>query len=243
MCPPVGKSGPFTHRHSCNVVRSGVVEQLDQRGDDFVEVVRRDVGGHAHGNARAAVDQQVGYPRRQHHRLGLGAVVTGTERHRLLLDLLQHFVRKPGETTFGVAHGGGAIAIERAEIARSIDQRIAQRKRLRHADERFVNRAVTVRMEAAHDVTDDFGALAMFGGGRQILLPHREENAPLHRLEPVTHVGQRPRRDYRQRVVQVARLRGFVQRDVGGAVAADGGVAALPRWRGNTGGIVVWEIE
>ena len=58
----------------------GIVEQLDQRGADLAEVVRRDVGGHAHRDAGGAVDQQVGNARRQHDRLGLGAVVVGTER-------------------------------------------------------------------------------------------------------------------------------------------------------------------
>ena len=95
----------------------GIFEQLDQRGDDLVEVVRRDVGGHAHGDAGAAVDQQVGHARRQHHRFDLGAVVTGAERHRFLLDLLQYFVRQPGQAALRVTHGRGTIAVERAEVA------------------------------------------------------------------------------------------------------------------------------
>ena len=28
MWPPVGKSGPFTHRHNCSVVRSGLSSSL-----------------------------------------------------------------------------------------------------------------------------------------------------------------------------------------------------------------------
>ena len=57
-----------------------VVEQLDERGAHFVEVVRRDVGRHADGDAGGAVDQQVGDARGQHDRLGARAVVVGTER-------------------------------------------------------------------------------------------------------------------------------------------------------------------
>ena len=198
----------------------GIVEQLDQRRDDLVEVVRRDVGGHADGNAGAAVDQQVRHARRQHDRFGLGAVVARPEGDGFLLDLLQHFVGEPREAAFGVAHRRGAVAVERAEIAGAVDQRIAQRERLRHAHQRFVDRAVAVRVVVAHHVADHLRALSVLGVGGQVLLPHREEDAALHRLEAVAHVGQRARGDHRQRVVQIARLRRFVQRHVRRAVAA-----------------------
>ena len=47
----------------------GVVDEVDRGVDDLAEVVRRDVGGHADGDALAAVDEQVGEPRRQDRRL------------------------------------------------------------------------------------------------------------------------------------------------------------------------------
>ena len=127
------------------------------------------------------------------------------------------------EAALGVAHRRGAVAVERAEIAGAVDQRIAQRERLRHAHQRFVERHVAVRVVAAHHVADDLGALAVLGVGGEVLLPHRVEDAALHRLQPVADVGQRARRDHRQRVVQIARLRRFVQRDVGGAAGAAAG--------------------
>ena len=211
-----------------------VVEQLDERRADLAEVVRRDVGRHADGDAGRAVDQQVRQPRRQDDRLGLGAVVVRPERNGGLLDLGEHLVADPREPALGVAHGGGAVAVERSEVARAVDQRIAQRERLRHADERFVERRVAVRVVAAHHVADDLRALPVLDVGGQVLLPHRVQDAALHRLEAVADVGQRARRDDRERVVEVARLRRFVQRDAGRAVAAaareergaDRGVAA-----------------
>ena len=45
-----------------------VVQEGDRRADDLFEVVRRDVGGHADGDAGAAVDQQVREARRQDRR-------------------------------------------------------------------------------------------------------------------------------------------------------------------------------
>ena len=130
-----------------------------------------------------------------------------------LIDLGQHLVGDARQAALGVAHRRGAVAVERAEVARPVDQRIAQRERLRHADERLVERGVAVRVIAAHHVADDLRALAVLGVGGEVLLPHRVEDAALHRLEAVAHVGQRARGDDRQRVVQVAALRGFVQRD------------------------------
>ncbi len=69
-----------------------------------------------------------------------------------------------------------------------------------------------MRVVVAHHVADDLGALAVLGVGRQVLLPHRVEDAALHRLQAVAHVGQGARGDDRQRVVQVARLRRLVER-------------------------------
>ena len=220
----------------------GIVEQLDQRRADLVEVVRRDVGGHADGDAGAAVDEQVRHARRQHDRLALRAVVARPERDGFLLDLLQHFVGEAREAAFGVAHRRGAVAVERSEVAGAVDQRIAQRERLRHAHQRLVDRAVAVRVVVAHHVADHLRALAVLGVGGQVLLPHRVEDAALHRLQAVAHIGQRARGDDRQRVIQIARLRRFVQRDVGRAVAgaahdcrAEAEVAAVRRCRRASG--------
>ena len=210
-----------------------VVEQLDQRRADLAEVVRRDVGGHADGDAGRAVDQQVRDPRRQDDRLCLGAVVVRAEVHRRLLDLAEHLVADAGEPALGVAHRRRAVAVERAEVARAVDQRIAQGERLRHADQRFVQRRVAVRVEVAHHVADDLRALAVLGVGGQVLLPHRVEDAALHRLQAVADVGQGARGDDRQRVVQIPRLRRFVQRDMIGrsAAAPARGLRARRGWR------------
>ena len=44
---------------------------------------------------------------------------------------------------------GGRVAVDVAEVALAVDERVAQRERLRHADERVVDRLVAVRVEAA----------------------------------------------------------------------------------------------
>jgi hypothetical protein len=103
-----------------------VVEQFDERRADLRQVVRRNVGRHSNGDPRRAVDEQVRNTRRQHDRFGLRAVVIRPEVHRALLDFRQHFIGDSCQPAFRVAHGGGAVAVERSEIARSVDQRVAQ---------------------------------------------------------------------------------------------------------------------
>ena len=59
----------------------------------------------------------------------------------------------------GVAHRRRVVAVDRAEVALPVDQRVAQREVLRHAHERVVDRGVAVRVVLAHHVADDARAL------------------------------------------------------------------------------------
>ena len=57
--------------------------------DHFGQVVRRDVGRHAHGNTAGAIDQQVGVGRGQNLRLLPAFVVVGLEVDRVLVDVFE----------------------------------------------------------------------------------------------------------------------------------------------------------
>ena len=85
----------------------GVVDERDRRVDDLAQVVRRDVGGHADGDARAAVDQQVGELGRQDRRLLLGAVVVLDEVDGVLVDVGQQLGGDRGQARLRVAHRRG----------------------------------------------------------------------------------------------------------------------------------------
>ena len=190
-----------------------VFEQLQERGADLAEVVRRDARRHADGDAGRAVHQQARDARGQDDRLGLRPVVVRPEVDGVLVDLHEQLVAQPREPAFGVAHRRGVVAVERSEVTRPVNQRVAHGEGLRDAHEGVVDRRVAVRMVAAHHVADDLRALPVLGVGRQVLLPHRVEDAALHRLEAVADVRQRARRDDRQRVVEVPGLRRLVERN------------------------------
>ncbi len=184
----------------------GIVDQREAGVDDLAEIVRRDVGRHADGDAAGAVDEQVRELRRQHHRLALGIVVVRLEIDGVLVDVLEQRIGDLGEAHLGVAHRRGRIAVDRAEIALAVDQRQAHGEILRHAHQRVIDRLVAMGMVFADDVADHAGGLAIrlvpFVAG----LVHRIEDAPVHRLEPVAHVGQRAGHDHAHGVIEIGAL-------------------------------------
>ena len=183
--------------------RVRVLQQVQAGVDDLVEVVRRDVGRHADGDAARAVDQQVRQPRRQHQRLLLAAVVVGAEVDRLLVDVGEHLVRDLGEADLGVAHRRGVVAVDRAEVALAVDEHVAHREVLRHAHDRVVDRLVAVRVVLADDVADDARRLLVGPVPVVVQLVHREQHAAVHRLQAVARIGQGAADDHAHRVIEV----------------------------------------
>ncbi len=80
------------------------------------------------------------------------------------------------------------------------------REGLGHAHEGVVDRRVTVRVELAHDLADDTGALHVAAVGAQAHLVHLVHDAPVHRLHAVPGVGQGTGVDHRVRVLEEGAL-------------------------------------
>ena len=242
MTPPPGKSGPGHEGHDLRQRRLGVVEQVAGGVEHLAEVVRHEVRGHAHGDAGGAVDEQVRDRRRQHRRLGLASVVVRAEVDDVLVEAGRHVHRGARQPGLGVAHRGRAV-VERAEVAVAVDHRQAQGERLRHADEGVVDRGVAVRVQPAHDLADDAGALDVPAVRAQAHLGHLEQDAPLDGLQPVACVGQGPGVDDRVGVLEEgpAHLLGDVDVDdppvpgclgLAGGAACHGVLSGWPRWAG-----------
>ena len=211
MMPPVGKSGPFTHFNSACDLACGLVDQVQRGVAEFGGVVRRDRGRHADRDALRAVGEQVREPAGQHHRLFRLAVVIGAELDAVLVDAVEQQPRDVGHARFGVAVGGGVIAVDIAEIALAVDQRIARGEILRQPHHGVVDRLVAMRMERAHHVADDLGGFLERRAGIEPQQPHAVEDAPVHRLQPVAGVGQRAVHDGRERVGEIALFQRIAQ--------------------------------
>ena len=117
-----GEIGALHHLDQLRKLDGGVLHQRDAGFDDLAQIVRRDLAGHAHGDAFAAVDQQVGDARRQDFGLVFAFVVIGLEVDGFLVDVFKQRGGNAREARFGVPHGGGRIAIDRAEVALPVDR-------------------------------------------------------------------------------------------------------------------------
>ena len=198
----------------------------------FAQVVAGNFAGQAHGDAAGAIEQRKGQARGQLARLFGAAVVVGREVHRAFVYFLQQQLRDARQARFGVAHGGCAVAIAAAEVALPVNERVAQRKVLRHAHQRVVRGAVAVRVELAQHVAHHARAFHGLGpagrvGARkaQPHAAHGVEDAALHGLLPVAHIRQGAALDHAQRVFQIRLLRVGRQRR-GVIVAAGAGLRA-----------------
>ena len=199
-----------------------------QRGvAEFGGVVRRDRGRHADRDALRAVGEQVRKSAGQHHRLFRRAVVIGAEFDAVLVDAFEQQPRDLGHARFGVAIGGRIIAVDIAEIALAVDQRIARGKILRQPHQRVVDRLVAMRMERAHHVADDLGGFLERRAGVEPQQPHAIEDAPMHRLQAVAGVRQRAMHDGRERVGEIALLERVAQHDLV-ISAGSGGISLFP---------------
>src|SRR5437588_413129 len=81
-------------------------------------------------------------------------VVVRVEADCLLLDVGEDFRSDLRHTRFGVAHRGGGVAVNRAEVALAVNERVAHREVLRHANDCVVNGGVAVRVILADHVAD-----------------------------------------------------------------------------------------
>ena len=228
MMPPVGKSGPGHDVDEIVDRQRRIVDQRHAGVDDFAEIVRRDVGRHADRDTAGAVDQKVGKFGRQHRRFAVAAVVIGLEIDGVLVDVVEQRLRDLGQAGFGVPHGGRRIAVHRAEIALAVDQRHAHGEILRQTHQRVIDRLIAVRMVFTDDVADGARRLVVRLVPLEAVLVHRVENAPMHGLEPVARIRQRPRHDHAHGVIEVGALH----------LVEDGNGTNIGRLRRLAGGVI-----
>ena len=210
-------------RHQVVDRRVAVVDQVERRRAKLGGVVRRDRRRHADRDAGRAVGEDVREGAGKDDRLLVLLVVGRAEIDRILGDAFEQRSRDLGHARFGVAHGGGVIAVDVAEIALPVDQRITHGEILREAHQRVVDRLVAMRMELAHHLADDAGAFGKTLVGIEAQEPHGVHDAPVHGLQPVAHIGQRAVHDRRQRIGEIALFERLFQVDRLDVIAAAGG--------------------
>ena len=212
--PPVGKSGTGHELGQRFGVGVGMGDEIERGVAELGDIVRRDRRRHADRDALRAVGEQVRHRRRHDDRLLRVAGIIVAPVDRIFLDALHEEAGDVGHPRLGVAIGGGVVAVDVAEIALPLDQRIARGEILGQTHQGLVDRLIAMRMERSHHVADDLGAFLESRAGIELEDVHAIENAAVHRLEPVAGVGKRAAHDGRERIGEIALLERLAQVDV-----------------------------
>ena len=179
-----------------------IVDQGLESVDHLRNVVRRNLGGHAHGNTHGAIAQQVGETPRQNFGLLAGLIVVVDEVDRVFVQVAEHLHSGPAQTGFGVAHGRGRVPIDGTEIPLSIHHGVAHAEFLRHMHQGGIDNGLAMRVVIARSIAGNFGALAKAAVGHQTQIVHRHQNAALRGLETIAHVRQRSRQNGAHGIVE-----------------------------------------
>ena len=195
MMPLGGEIRPLDVLHQVVETGIGVVQHADAGADDLPQVVGRDVGGHAHGDAAGAVDQEVGEAAGQDPGLLPALVKVGVPVHRVLLDVPEHLVGDLGHPGLGVPVGRRGIAVHGAEVAVAVHQGVAHGEVLGQTDQGVIHALIAVGVVPAQHVAHAGGGLLEGLVGGEAVLVHGVEDPAVDRLEAVPHVRQGPALD------------------------------------------------
>ena len=173
--------------------------------------MRRNIGCHTDGNTAGSVAQQIRHCSRHNNRFLFFTVISIAEINRVFIQTVHQGNGKLGESGLGITHGRRTVAVNIAEVALPVHQRIPHRKILRQTAHRPVNRAVAVRVVLTDDVADHAGTFLKPRFRIQMQLPHGIQEPAMHRFQAVAHIRQRPRNDCRHRVRKIAAAQLFGQ--------------------------------
>ena len=123
-----GEVRPLHEFHKVFAGEFSVINQSHGCIHDFPQVMRRDIRRHTDGDAQRAVEEQVGEFCRQDFWFEFGGVIVVHPIHRVFVDVRNELERHRRQPALGIPHCGGGVAIERAEVALPVNQRVAHGK-------------------------------------------------------------------------------------------------------------------
>ena len=181
-----------------------LIQQAQAGIDGIAQIVRRDIGCHTDGNTGRTVYQQRRETGRQYQRLMFAAVIVRAEIDGFFFDIRQHFMGNFFHADFGITHGCRGQAVDRTEVALTVDQYITHGEVLRHADDGVVNGYIAVGVVFTDNVADD--TRRFFIGGIPVVfqLVHRVQHAAVYRLETVADIRQGSTHNHAHGVIEVA---------------------------------------
>ena len=169
------------------------LEDVDGCVKQFVEVVWKDLGGHAYGNSLCSLCKQ---ERKAHREFGRFLVASVVGSHPMGdLRIEDHFLGEFAEAGLDVPRGSVAVT---GEDVTPVSLAVDQQTLLAQLDQGSQDGSVTMGM-VLHRLSDNVGHL---GVAAVVHLVHGVEYAPLYGLESVHDVGDGPLEDHIRGIIQ-----------------------------------------
>ncbi len=173
---------------------------------NFPEIMGGNIGGHADGNTRGAIHEEVWKSRRNNGGLCGALLVIGGEIHGILIDIAKEFFGELGETALSVTVSSRRVAVHRTEVTLWVNEGVTHDPVLAHANEGIIDRQVTVRVVILEDFADNARALIEGAVVEKSLAEHGVEDTALNGLQAITGIGESTADDNRHRVIDVSGL-------------------------------------
>ena len=168
----------------------GVVNIGADRIAALAQVVRGHVRGHTDRDTGSTVQQQERGLCRNDRRFFEGIIEVQGHVDRILVHVAEDIFSHLLQLSLRITHGCRGVSVHGAEVALSLDERVALVPFLAEADHRIVDAGVAVGMELTHDLTHDSGGFLCLTGETQAHRIHTEKDPPLHRFQTVTDIRQ-----------------------------------------------------
>ena len=184
--------GKYLINGSLPVFVNPVIDHLDNGFHYLPQIMRRNIGSHAHGDTGSSVHQKIWIFAGKHYRFLFRIIEIRYKINRIFVNISQKLhgdFRKPG---LRITHGGSSVTVHGTKVPVPVHQRISGGPILCHINQRAVNRAVAMGMIFTHGITYDTGAFTMGLVRTVIQFYHGIEHAALNRLQTVPHIRQRP---------------------------------------------------
>ena len=138
-----------------------VLDISHDRVDGLAQIMRRYLGRKSHGDAARAVDEQVGKAPGEHVRLFQGVVEVERHGDGILAKVAQKLHRERSQARLGISHRRRAVAVGRAEVAVTVDERRGHGKGLGELYHRSVNGRIAMGMIFSQAFAHDTRGLLM----------------------------------------------------------------------------------
>ena len=170
---------------------------------NLAQIMGWNVGGHPHGNAVGAIDQQIWKACGKYRWFFFLVVVIGLEGNSFKTQIVKQCIGNLFHTHFCVAHGCRWVAVNGTKIALPLNQWQAHGKVLGHAHQSVIDSAVTMGVVFTDHVANHTGGLSVRFVKTVACFLHGKQNPPMHRLQTISNVGNGPRHDHAHGIIEV----------------------------------------